>query len=140
MQDPFQFPYGPNRSIEDAILTLLHNTFLHTNNPKSYVRMLFADYSSAFNTIEPYHLIKKHISLSTSTQFVIWILNFFCYIKLFCSKEYYLENNPFLIIKLVILKCFFSREHIALSYKKWCEHKIRKTNRLKALCMIHNNI
>ena len=37
MQDPFQFAYKPNRSIEDAILTLLHNTFLHTNNPKSYL-------------------------------------------------------------------------------------------------------
>ena len=51
MQDPFQFAYKPNRSIEDAILTLLHNTFLHTNNPKSYVQILFADFSSAFNTI-----------------------------------------------------------------------------------------
>ena len=42
MQDPFQFAYKPNRSIEDAIFTLLHNNFLHTNNPKFYVRMLFA--------------------------------------------------------------------------------------------------
>ena len=58
MQDPFQFASKTNRSIEDAILTLLHNTFLHTNNPKSYVRILFADFSSAFNTIKPYHLAK----------------------------------------------------------------------------------
>ena len=33
----FQFSCKPNRSIEDAILTLLHNTFLHANIPKSYV-------------------------------------------------------------------------------------------------------
>ena len=51
MHDPFQFAYKPNRSIEDAILTLLHNTFLHTNNPKSYVQIIFSDFSSAFNTI-----------------------------------------------------------------------------------------
>ena len=55
MQDPFQFAYKPNRSIEDAILTLLHNTFLYTNNPKSYVRILFADFSSALYTMKPYH-------------------------------------------------------------------------------------
>ena len=48
MQDPLQFAYKPNRSIEDAILTPLHNTFLHPSNPKSYVRILFADFYSAF--------------------------------------------------------------------------------------------
>ena len=61
MQDPFQFAYKPNRSIEDAILTLLHNTFRHTNIPKSSVGILFADFSSAFITIKPYHLAKKHV-------------------------------------------------------------------------------
>ena len=50
MQDPFQFAYKPNRSTEHAILTLLHNTFLHTNDPKSDVQILLADFSSAFNT------------------------------------------------------------------------------------------
>ena len=25
---------------------------------------------------------------------------------------------------MVIFKCYFSREHIALSHKKWCEHRI----------------
>ena len=28
------------------------------------------------------------------------------------------------LIIMVIYKCYFSREHIALSYKKWCEHRI----------------
>ena len=39
-------------------------------------------------------------------------------------------------------KCYFSREHIALSKNKKqqrCEHRIRKTNRLKALCMMQIN-
>ena len=31
-----------------------------------------------------------------------------------------------IIIIMVIFKCYFSREHIALSYKKWCEHRIMK--------------
>ena len=83
MQDPFQFAYKPNRSIEDAILTLLHNNFLHTNNPKSYVRILFADFSSAFNTIKPYHLAKKLVRLNISPKLVIWIINFLSHRKQF---------------------------------------------------------
>ena len=61
-----QLAHKPNRSIEDAIMTLLHNTFLHTDNPESCVRTIFADFSSAFNTIEPYYMTKKLIRLSTS--------------------------------------------------------------------------
>ena len=83
MQDPFQFAYKPYRSIEDAILTLLHNTFLHTNNPKSYVRILFADFSSAYNTIKPYHLAKKLVRLNISPKLVIWIINFLSHRKQF---------------------------------------------------------
>ena len=30
-----------------------------------------------------------------------------------------------IIIIMLIFMCYFSREHIALSYKKWCEHRIR---------------
>ena len=44
-----------------------------------------------------------------------------------------------LLIIMVISKCYFSREHIALLYKKWCEHRIRKTNRLKPLRMMENH-
>ena len=47
---------------------------------------------------------------------------------------------------MVIFKCYFSGEHITLSIKKnkkqqqqWCEQRTRKTNRLKALCMMQIN-
>ena len=36
------------------------------------------------------------------------------------------------IIIMVIIKCYFSREHIALSYKKWCEHGIRKNQQIES--------
>ena len=38
------------------------------------------------------------------------------------------------IIIMVILKCYFSREHIALSLKnkKRCEHRIRKIQQIKS--------
>eukprot|EP00745_Piridium_sociabile_P040895 TRINITY_DN7963_c0_g1_i8.p1 TRINITY_DN7963_c0_g1~~TRINITY_DN7963_c0_g1_i8.p1 ORF type:complete len:536 (+),score=69.46 TRINITY_DN7963_c0_g1_i8:209-1816(+) len=59
--DPLQFAYKPNRSIDDAILTLLHNAFFHLNNRGSFVRILFIDFSSAFNTIQPHLLAKKTV-------------------------------------------------------------------------------
>ena len=37
-----------------------------------------------------------------------------------------------LIIIMVIIKCYFYREHIALSHEKWCEHRIRKNQQIKS--------
>ena len=60
VRDPFQFAYKPNRSVEDANIILLHNTFLYRNYPKSFVRLVFSDFSNAFNAIKPYHLDKNY--------------------------------------------------------------------------------
>ena len=49
--DPHQFAYRSNRCTEDAITTALHTAVLHLERQGSYVRMLFIDYSSAFNTV-----------------------------------------------------------------------------------------
>ena len=49
------------------------------------------------------------------------------------------ERQQLIIIIMVIFHCYFFRGHIALPLRR-CEHKIRKTNRLKALCMMQNNI
>ena len=57
--------------------------FLHTNNHKSYVLILFADFSSAFNTIKPYHLAKMLARLNISPKLVIWIINFLSHGKQF---------------------------------------------------------
>ena len=37
-----------------------------------------------------------------------------------------------IIIIMVISMCYFSREHIALSHEKWCEHRIRKNQQIKS--------
>jgi hypothetical protein len=42
----------------------------------TYVRMLFIDYSSAFNTIGPSQLINKLRTLVLNTSLCIWILDF----------------------------------------------------------------
>ncbi len=49
--DPLQFAYRPNRSTDDAISQVLHSSLTHIDSKNgNYVRLLFIDYSSAFNT------------------------------------------------------------------------------------------
>ncbi|KAI4884740.1 hypothetical protein NFI96_025547 [Prochilodus magdalenae] len=57
--DPHQFAYRSNRSTEDAISTALHTALTHLDCQNSYVRMLFIDFSAAFNTVIPSKLITK---------------------------------------------------------------------------------
>jgi gmma-aminobutyric acid receptor subunit gamma/cGMP-dependent protein kinase 2 len=57
--DPLQFAYRLNRSTDDSISIALHTALSHLNKRNTYVRMLFIDYSSAFNTIVPMKLITK---------------------------------------------------------------------------------
>ena len=74
--DPLQFAHRQNRSTDDAIATSLHSTLAHLERNKSYVRMLFIDYSSAFNTIIPLKLDTKLRSLGLNASLCRWILDF----------------------------------------------------------------
>ena len=51
--DPLQCAYRPNKSTDDAISIALHTALSHLDKRNTYVRMLFIDYSSGFNTIGP---------------------------------------------------------------------------------------
>ncbi len=51
--DPLQFAYRANRSLDDAVNMGLHFILQHLDRPGTYVRILFVDFSSAFNTIIP---------------------------------------------------------------------------------------
>ena len=53
--DPLQFVSLPNRSTDDAIYIALHTALSHLNKRNTNVRMLFIDYSSAFNTLKAHH-------------------------------------------------------------------------------------
>ncbi|KAI3368159.1 hypothetical protein L3Q82_007893 [Scortum barcoo] len=74
--DPLQFAYRPNRSTEDAIALTLHTALSHLDQRETYVRMLFIDYSSAFNTIVPSKLVTKLRDLGLNSALCDWILNF----------------------------------------------------------------
>ena len=74
--DPFQFAYRPKRSTDDAIATTLHLSLAHLENKDSCVRMLFIDFSSAFNTVIPQHLMNKLRAIGINTQLCNWLLDF----------------------------------------------------------------
>ncbi|KAF7694079.1 gastrula zinc finger protein XlCGF28.1-like, partial [Silurus meridionalis] len=75
--DPLQFVYHPNRSTEDAIAHLLHTMLSHLDYRNgNYTKMLFVDYSSAFNTIIPSTLTSKLEVLGLSLPLCQWISNF----------------------------------------------------------------
>ncbi len=74
--DPLQFAYRSNRSTDDAIAFTLHTALSHLENKKTYVRMLFMDYSSAFNTIVPATLVAKLQTLGLNRSLCSWILDF----------------------------------------------------------------
>ena len=74
--DLFQFAYRAKRSTEDAICSALYPALTHLDSTYSYVRMLFIDFSSAFNTIIPQQLICKLDQLGLNTSLCNWLLDF----------------------------------------------------------------
>ena len=73
--DPLQFAYHLNRSTDDAISITLHTALFHLNKKTTFVRMLFIDYSSVFNTIVPPELINKLRTLGLNTSLCKWNLD-----------------------------------------------------------------
>ncbi len=74
--DPLQFAYRSNRSTDDAIAFTLHTALSHLENKNAYVRMLFVDYSSAFNTIVSATLVAKLQNLGLNRSLCTWFLDF----------------------------------------------------------------
>ena len=73
---PHQFAYRANRSTGDAVAAALHAALSHLEQQGSYVRMLFVDYSSAFNTILPHKLVIKLGDLGLPYTTCRWISGF----------------------------------------------------------------
>ena len=55
---------------------MLHHVLTHLDTQNSYVRLLFIDFSSAFNTIVPSKLFDKLLKLSLEPSICYWLLNF----------------------------------------------------------------
>ena len=73
--DPFQFAYEPWTGVEDAIIYLLNRVYTHLGKPGSTVRVMFFDFSSAFNSIRPALLGDKLMEMLVDPPLVSWIVD-----------------------------------------------------------------
>ena len=75
--DPFQFAYKANRSVDDAVSLVIETVLHHLDKKKpTYCRLLFVDFSSAFNTILPAKLLPKLLDLGLPLDICNWIYDF----------------------------------------------------------------
>jgi hypothetical protein len=90
--DNFQFAYTTNRCVEDATLSLTDCVLRHVDKPntarqKNFVKILFVDFSSAFNTIQPHLLMQKLINMDVNPSLILWIEQFLT------SRSQYVKFN-----------------------------------------------
>ena len=75
--DPLQFAYQAWKGIEDTKLFILNCFYRHLEKPKAHAGLLFTDFSSAFNLMQPHLLLKRLITdFNLPHQVVLWLLDF----------------------------------------------------------------
>ncbi|TWW54745.1 hypothetical protein D4764_0240700 [Takifugu flavidus] len=74
--DPLQFAYQPSIGVDDAVIYLLHTSLTHLEKAGSTVRIMFFDFSSAFNTIQPRLLGDKLQVAGVDHHLTTWILDY----------------------------------------------------------------
>lgn len=76
LKDPHQFAYKANPSVEDTVNLEIHHTLNHLESANTYTRILFMDFSSAFNTIKPAILLDTLLNMEINPCICHWILSF----------------------------------------------------------------
>lgn len=75
--DPLQFAYKARRGVEDATATLLNLVLRHLEGNKKHARLLFIDFSSAFNCIQPHIFAHRLLSnFYLDFNIVCWLIDF----------------------------------------------------------------
>ena len=74
--DPLQFAYRRNRSTDDAVLYVLENIYSHLEKGGSSVRLMFFDFSSAFNTTQSHLLVQKILNMKLLSSVISWIFDY----------------------------------------------------------------
>ena len=74
--DPHQFAYRANRGVDDAVSLCTHFILQHLNTKSTNARVLFIDFSWAFNTIIPLRLYNFLLAAGVDAVLCQWILNF----------------------------------------------------------------
>lgn len=86
--DPFQFAYQKNRSVDDAILHVLNGIYLHLDKPGTCIRLMFYDFSSAFNTIQPHLMADKLVNMNVHASTILWVIDYLT------SRPQYVRLSP----------------------------------------------
>ena len=73
---PFQFRYKDKCGTDDAVLTLVHLVLKYLDQPQAYARVLLVDFSSAFNTIQPFVLLEKMKAMKVNPFIIKWFCSF----------------------------------------------------------------
>ena len=76
LTDQLQFAYRPHLRVEDGIIYLLNRVYTHLDKPASTVRVMFFDFSNAFNTIHPTLLGEKMAEMQAKAPIVSWIVDY----------------------------------------------------------------
>lgn len=74
--DPMQFAYRSKKGVEDVTITLIHLLLKHLEWKRYHSRVLFVDFSSAFNTIQPHVISGLLEQFKLSNNLVGWTLDF----------------------------------------------------------------
>ena len=79
--DPYQFAYAKCRCVDDATLSLTDFVLKHVDKPNStskkyYAKILFVDFSSAFNTIQPHLMMSKLNAMNVNPFLILWVNEF----------------------------------------------------------------
>lgn len=75
--DPLQFAYQAGKGVDDSKIFILDRLYKHLEKPNSHARLLFADFSSAFNKMQPHILIERLASyFNLPDQILLLLLNF----------------------------------------------------------------
>ncbi len=76
LMDPLQFAYRPGIGVDDAVIYLVHRSLSHLENTGSAVRVMFFDFSSAFNTIQPSLLRVKMEGAGVDQHLAAWTTDY----------------------------------------------------------------
>ena len=76
--DPLQFAYRSGRGVDDAKLFILNTLYRHLEGPQTHARILLADFSSAFNIIQPHILANKLVSYFSLGNHLVLIVQELC--------------------------------------------------------------
>ncbi len=128
--DPFQFAYRAGRGVEDAVITLLLFLYKHLEGLKTHARLLFVDFLSAFNTIQPFLLAERLINhCKLDPNLIGWIMD------LLTNRSQCVKVNG--AFSIVLLSTTVSPQGCCLSpflyilYTKECRSNFNNRNNLK---------